>query len=175
VAAASTLFLQATIFWSFLTMAFAKLSQSAAASLQFVKRLHSVETHALVKREVFAQAKTIFGIPADHRVKCELDPDSPNYLELIRKKDGSKYELNGDNKWVGTEADVVLAKSAYVVVSLESLQAWAAEQADNGESLDVVDSEYVEIDGVGANKPVQLKADDRYVYIKVDRASISED
>lgn len=156
-------------------MANAKLSAAAAASLQFVKNLQSVETHSIVKREVFAQAKAVFGIPAEHKIKCELDAESPNYLELVRKKDGSKYELDSTGKWVGLLAELnAEPRLAYVVVHLHDLQAWAIDTANNGDSLDIVDAQYVEDGSPGSTAPVQVKAEGRYVYVKVDRQEMED-
>lgn len=158
-------------------MATAKLSQSAAASLAFVKRLQNPETHSLVRREVFAQAKMNFGIPAEHKVRVELDPGQPGYLELVRKKDGSRYELGADNKWVGLAVDETPAakRLAYVIVNMDDLQQWAIEMADNGNAFDVVDADYADNESDGDVSPVQIRGDGRYVYVKVDRSELSDD
>ena len=59
-------------------------------------------TRTEFRKKLFATVKTLFGIPETHSLKIELDDTShPDFAVLIRKKDGSKYELHEDGKWVG--------------------------------------------------------------------------
>jgi len=153
-------------------MAHAKLSHSAAASLAFVRNLQNEETHTLVRREVFAQVKAAFGIPEKHRIKVELDASKPNYLDIVRKTDGARYELNAaTNKWTGAEVvPAVVERPVYVRLDLDDLRDFAIEQADNATA------EVVEPREIGyATAEVRLDSYDKgHVWVRVDGNSLSD-
>lgn len=150
-------------------MAHAKLSHSAAASLAFVKKLQNEETHAMVRKEVFAQAKAAFAIPEKHKVKVELDPASPNYLDIRRKTDNSLYELNSNGKWVGAEAEAPAAETKAVLkLTADSIKERAVEAFDEGDATKVPLTSMA-----GINEDILVK--DGNVYVRVDASDVVED
>jgi len=80
---------------------FAKLTQAQATFLKTIRAMSDDDRRSL-KRDIFAVVKDKFGIPAEHKVKVEVDnPYSPHYLTVIRKVDGAAYQLNSDGRWDG--------------------------------------------------------------------------
>jgi hypothetical protein len=150
-------------------MAHAKLSHSAAASLAFVKKLQNDETHAMVRKEVFAQAKAAFGIPDKHKVKVELDPANPNYLDIRRKTDNSLYELNSNGKWTGAEAEPAPAETKAVLkMTADQVKEAAVEAFDMGDAVKVPLTSMA-----GTSEDVITK--DGFLYVRVDASDVVED
>lgn len=107
---------------------YAKLSTAAAASLQFVRGLQNAETHEKVRDEVFGQAKALFGIPERHRVKVELNPEQEDYLFIVRKKDGTKYELDpSTGRWVQAQPLPKADGKVFVAVPLDEVRSLAVD------------------------------------------------
>jgi hypothetical protein len=86
-------------------MANAKLSLAQAS---FLKALRAVPADIAkpAKADLFTLVKSTFGIPADHKVKVEIDDiSSPNYLVILRKKDNQPYPVAGSAPVVAAPVD----------------------------------------------------------------------
>jgi len=78
---------------------FAKLSLVLAGAIMSARAVDA-ETHKAVTSRVFTKTKNDLGIPDKHKLRVELDDaGSPDYLVLIRKKNGTKYTLGADGRW----------------------------------------------------------------------------
>ncbi len=151
-------------------MAVAKLSHSAAASLSFVKKLQSDETHKMVRKEVFSAVKAQFGIPDKHRIKVELDQTEPDYLVIKRKSDGAAYELDTHGKWVeATPAQGAAQADVYVELDEQAMQEIAATEVnDNG-------AEVKSMTEIGSTEKMVLKSGHLYVRIPRDEVEDQDD
>ena len=148
-------------------MAVAKLSHSAAASLSFVKKLQSEETHKMVRKEVFSAVKAQFGIPDKHRIKVELDQTEPDYLIIKRKQDGAAYELDAHGKWVDAAAPADASKGeVYVELSESDMKEIAVTEVnDNGATMKSLSE-------VGSTEKIVLKSG--HLYVKIDREDVDD-
>lgn len=148
-------------------MAVAKLSHSAAASLSFVKKLQSEETHKMVRKEVFSAVKAQFGIPDKHRIKVELDQTEPDYLIIKRKQDGAAYELDAHGKWVEAVSTEAPNKGeVYVELTGSDMDEIAlTEVNDNGANVKSLAE-------IGSTEKLVLKSG--HLYVKVDREDIDD-
>lgn len=83
-------------------MAHATLSATQIATLKSLRSLPE-DAAKIVRGSLFASFKEVFNIPADHKVKVEVDnTSSPSYGVIVRKKDGTAYEVNSLGKWSGS-------------------------------------------------------------------------
>lgn len=99
-------------------MAQAKLTLQQGAFLVRLRSLGNDDANRnAMKRDLFAMVKQQFGIPDDHKLKVEVDTASdPAFLTLIRKKDGTAYELGPDGKWNGNAALAPAPQSTEYIV-----------------------------------------------------------
>ena len=79
----------------------AKLTQAQITLFIALRSLPTTQANE-ARAELFDTVKGLFGIPADHKLKVELDnPGSPLFGVLIRKKTGSTYRLDENGQWDG--------------------------------------------------------------------------
>ncbi len=73
---------------------YAKLTEQQINLLKIGRELEAAQ-RSRIRKEIFAAAKATFGIPAEHRLKVEIDNvSSPDYAVIFRKKDGSRYPIS---------------------------------------------------------------------------------
>lgn len=72
---------------------YAKLNASQINLLKIGRDLDAAH-RSRIRSEIFAAAKAAFGIPAEHRLKVEIDNvQADDYGVLRRKKNGQPYEV----------------------------------------------------------------------------------
>lgn len=72
--------------------------------MQALRALRSLpaDVASTVRASLFASFKAGFGIPAEHKLKVEIDDfRADNYGVLLRKKTGDAYPLGVNDTWVG--------------------------------------------------------------------------
>jgi hypothetical protein len=75
-------------------MTTSKISAIQASTLRAVRTMDATFASE-IRKAIFASIKSQHGIPADDRIKVEVDDvGNPNYLVIIRKKTGNIY-ING--------------------------------------------------------------------------------
>ena len=75
-------------------MAYAKFSPAQITLLKAARNLTDADTAKELRNQMFMAAKIAANIPAEHKVKAEIDDtSSPVYAVLIRKTTGQPYLL----------------------------------------------------------------------------------
>jgi hypothetical protein len=84
-------------------MTYAKLSQSSINLLLAIRPMEAATPDEVqgIRKEIFASAKAMFGIPADHALKVDIDTTDASFGVLVRKKGGAVYPLHADGQWIG--------------------------------------------------------------------------
>ena len=84
-------------------MAYAKLSQSSINLMLAIRPMAAATPDEVkgIRKEIFTSAKAMYGIPADHALKVDLDTPGEMYGVLVRKKGGAVYPIHPDGQWIG--------------------------------------------------------------------------
>jgi hypothetical protein len=84
-------------------MAYAKLSPQSINLLLAIRPMEAATPDEVkgIRKEIFASAKALFGIPADHALKVDIDTPGATFGVLVRKKGGAVYPLHADGQWIG--------------------------------------------------------------------------
>lgn len=116
------------------TMAYAKLSVAECNAIHIVREMGSSDVRKQVKREVFARAKSAFGIPPAHKLVTETDVQNPDAGLLRNKATRETYELNAEGKWIGAAAAV--AAKRWFRLNANNLHSAITEALDAQHSMD---------------------------------------
>ncbi len=84
-------------------MAYAKLSDAECSAIHIARAYAPTDARKTMKREIFSRAKVAFGIPANHKLLCDVDVNEPNHGVLKNKATREPYELNVEGKWIGAQ------------------------------------------------------------------------
>jgi hypothetical protein len=84
-------------------MAYAKLSPQSINLMHAIRPMEAATPDEVkgIRKEIFASAKVLFGIPADHALKVDLDTPGEMFGVLVRKKGGTAYPIHSNGMWIG--------------------------------------------------------------------------
>lgn len=113
-------------------MAFATLSRAQAASINLARQHGDDDTRRMVKKEIFAAAKTAYGIPQTTKLKCETaDTTHDDYLDIKDSTTNAPFALSPvTGMWVGTVPVPTVAKR-WFEISADQLTEAISEYMDN--------------------------------------------
>lgn len=140
------------------------------AEITLLKLLRDQDEQArkTIKANLFAKVKARFGIPQEHKLKVEIDNISDPMLGvLLRKKDGTVYDLDIFGQWVGAAPAAPATTMGWVKVT--GLRTTLVNEAvDIATPDDVVPDQEVEY--LYGNDKVRLDTanDCAYVYMDTD-------
>lgn len=140
------------------------------AEITLLKLLRDQDEQArkTIKTNLFAKVKARFGIPQEHKLKVEIDNSTDPMLGvLIRKKDGTVYDLDGSGLWVGAAPAAQVPAMGWVKV--HGLHTTLVDEAfDVASADDVVPAQEVEY--LYGNDKVRLDTanDCAYVFMATD-------
>jgi hypothetical protein len=84
-------------------MAYAKLSPQSINLMLAIRSMEAATPDEVkgIRKEIFAAAKAMFGIPADHALKVDIDTPGEMFGVLVRKKGGAAYPIHPNGMWIG--------------------------------------------------------------------------
>lgn len=140
------------------------------AEITLLKLLRDQDEQArkTIKANLFAKVKARFGIPQEHKLKVEIDNISDPMLGvLIRKNNGTAYDLDGSGQWVGAAPAAQVPAMGWVKV--HGLHTTLVDEAFDVASADDVVLDH-EVEYLYGNDKVRLDTanDCAYVFMATD-------
>lgn len=140
------------------------------AEITLLKLLRDQDEQArkTIKANLFAKVKARFGIPQEHKLKVEIDNiTDPMLGVLIRKNNGTAYDLDGSGQWVGATPAAPASTMGWVKVT--GLHTALLDEARDVATTDDVVLDH-EVEYLYGNDKVRLDTanDCAYVFMATD-------
>lgn len=115
---------------------FAALSHAECSAIHILREMANDSARKSVKRELFAKAKTNFGIPVAHKLVVETDIMNPNAGILRNKQTRETYELNESGRWIHAAANGAVIGQRWFCLPARLVQQAVIDALDNEEASD---------------------------------------